>query len=403
LRKVTYSTFTDWTQITRWYAGLTERKKDFTLELAALADSLTPHGTEKAECVRRIHHFITQNIRYSYVAFRQSGWIPQRAHDVLATRIGDCKDMASLGVSLLQRAGIPASLVLVNTQRYGFTGHAYVGPDFDHCIATYELDGKRYFVDFTDPGGTCRTLPVADQDAMALIIAAGQNTPIRLPLDSAAQRQRMREVRALLDDNGDLNEQVHTLRTGVNATSFRDHFRDMSPQRRSIEMHEQIAGDYPGAALNKFDIHGIDSLTDSLTYDYSFTAKGAATISGTTAIVPLHFPDRVHPGDFPVEEHRRFPADLTRTDYGIDTQTLTGTLTVPARWRPISLPAPVEISSPFGTYRLRFLGKGNTISFERTAVFKFYRPIDANEFPAVKEFLGKVGKADAVQLVFFTQ
>jgi len=69
----------------------------------------------------------------------------------------------------------------------------------------------------------------------------------------------------------------------------------------------------------------------------------------------------------------------------------------------ISLPDNVSADSPFGSYRLEFKRKGNTLHFKRTAVMNFNAMIPAAEHEHLKAFLNKVSKADAIQVLFYTK
>jgi len=402
-RKVTYSTFQSWSQIVAWYDDLTRHKNDNTLELKALADSLFAGCPTPEEKVARMHRYITGAIRYSYVPFRQSGWIPQQAHDVLATKIGDCKDMASLGKSLLTCAGIPAYLVLVNTDCRQYIDHALIGPDFNHCILCYVLGGKDRFLDLTDNNLSARTLPKEDQGALALVIRAGTSSTTTLPFDKPENRVKRRDITVTVDKTGLLRERGATLRTGIYAAQYRDLFRFESDEKKHSIMRQMLARTYPDLTLDTFAIDTLlASTSDSLNYRYAFTAKNAVNFSGSTAIVALHIPDALEPDEYPVEEQRHFPIDLYRTDYDISRQETNGDINFPQGWKPISLPQAVTLTSPFGSYSIRFSQKGNTIAYQRKAVFNFNIQIPPGDYAQLRGFLNTISKADAVQLLFFT-
>jgi tetratricopeptide (TPR) repeat protein len=401
--KVNYSTFSGWNDIAKWYDDLTRHKQDNTLELKALADSLFAGCAAPLAKVAKVHEYITGNIRYSYVPFRQSGWIPQEAHDVLATKIGDCKDMASLGKSLLDCAGIPSCLTLVNTEVRHFTDHACVGPEFNHCILCYTLNGQDRFLDCTDNNLPLATLPRQDQGALALVIRPGTTGTILLPIDKPEARVRRRTVVSTLDEKGTLKEKVATLRTGVFAGNFRDSFRFLSEEKRNVTLHQSLAQAYPDITLDTFSLQGLNTVGDTLTYDYASTARNTVTFSGNTAIFPLRISDNIEPNEYPVEEKRTFPIDMYFAWYDISSCELSGELTYPATWRPISLPDNVSADSPFGSYRLEFKRKGNTLHFKRTAVMNFNAMIPAAEHERLKTFLNKVSKADAIQVLFYTK
>jgi hypothetical protein len=351
----------------------------------------------------RMHDYITDNIRYSSVSFRQSGWIPQDAHDVLATKIGDCKDMASLGKSLLTYAGIPAFLSLVNTEIRHFTAHTPVSPDFNHCILCYTLDGEDHFMDLTDNYLSAFTLPKDDQGAMALIIRPGTTTVMSLPFDSAAKRTKERKIVQSIDDNGALKERAENVRTGVFAAQYRQMFRFLSEEKKQAAMRQILGRLYPDMTLSKFTVDAaLNTAGDTLGYTYEFIAKNAVTFSGSTAVFTLHVPDQIEPGEYPVEEKRNFPVDLFQTDFDVGSQETRGELLFPDGWRPISLPRKVSVKSEFGSYLFEFEQKGHKLLYHRKAVFAISRQIPVSDYGRLKAFLNAVSKSDAVQLLFFT-
>ena len=318
--KVTYSTFTQWSQIVDWYLHLTEHLQSSTLELGALADSLFAGASTAREKAGRIHRYITENIRYSYVSFRQSAWIPQLASEVVATRIGDCKDMASLGRILLQKAGIPSDLVLVNTGEHQYIDHACIGPEFNHCIVACTIDGERRFIDFTYTNGSLFTLPPQDQDALSLVIHQGTSAPEMLPLDGDAGRPVMRTVKAVLDTAGTLRTAVTVKRTGVDAAGTRAEYRYLTVEKRATELQSIIAQNYRDVSIDSFSISDLDTLSDSLSMIYAFTAKNTVTVSGTTAIFSLYLQDALMPKYYPVKEKRYTPLDFSESFLAANSQ-----------------------------------------------------------------------------------
>ncbi len=401
-RKVTYSTFTRWSQISDWYLHLTEHMQSNTLELNALADSLFAGASSARDKAGRIQRYIAEKIRYSFLSFRQSAWTPQQANEVLATRLGDCKDMASLGRILLQKAGIPADLVLVNTGEHQFIDHACIGPEFNHCIAACTIDGQRRFIDFTMKDGAIFTLPPFDQAAMALVIHQGNDAPELLPCDNAGNRLRLRTITAVLDRDGTYKNTVATMRTGVEAWERRTLYRYLTPEQRYTKLQPSLAEDYPDVSIDSLSINNLDTLSDSVLMTYTYTAKNTVTTSGTTAIFPFHLPDALKTAEYPVEEKRYTPLDFSQSSLGASTQSQHAELLVPEGWKPVNLPASVNLNSPYGTYSINFSRNGRTIVCDRKAVYFFNRQIPVGDYGSVKEYLNAIAKADAVQLVFFT-
>ena len=102
------SSFTSWDDISKWYSDLAQTKTKTSPEVKNTYAKIV-EGKENAsdyEKAKLIYNYIVKEIRYSSISFRQSGLIPQKASDVITTKIGDCKDVSTLFVALCKEAGI---------------------------------------------------------------------------------------------------------------------------------------------------------------------------------------------------------------------------------------------------------------------------------------------------------
>ena len=97
-----------------------------------------------------IYNYIEENFNYSDVSFLHSALTPQRASRTLNSRLGDCKDLATLFVSMSREAGLDANLVLVDTRDEGDNNLDLPTIGFNHCIAQLHTGNKNYFVELTD-------------------------------------------------------------------------------------------------------------------------------------------------------------------------------------------------------------------------------------------------------------
>ncbi len=401
--KITYSTFSSWSDISNWYFDVTKNKLNHTLELEAIGDSLFTHLKSDDEKIEAVHSYITDVIRYSSIPFRQSGWIPQAAKEVVSTKIGDCKDMAALGKSLLALAKIPADLVLVNTYEKQLLDRAYIGPNFNHCILATTYKGKKHFIDFTDNNQSIQGLPLSDQGAMALLIKRDNSILFNLPIDTPEERSKTREVHTTLRKNGSMHRTSRTVRKGVFSSSFRGSYRFATPEENNTEMHEILSHAYPDVSLASFTHDDLNTLNDTINYSTEYTAKNAVLITGKTGIFPLNMADIITPRNFPKEEKRVYPIDLQHSWANTSLQNQSGSLTFPHQWKLISLPESVSYTSPYGTYSLTFTQQKNTITYTRSARLTIQGLIPAQHHTEIAQFYRKMVAADEVQLLFFTR
>ncbi len=399
--KVFYSTFSSWADIANWYLNLIENKLDQTFELQSLADSLLTGITSPQEKVVKIHHYITDKVRYSFIPFRQSAWIPQPARAVLATKIGDCKDMSSLGKSLLDYAGIESNLVLVNTSDRNSIFPTYIGPNFNHCILSYSIDGTRNYLDMTDNNLSANGLPRMDQGSLALIIDKNKDSLIHLPVDDTTQRQITRTITSVVNDKGTLKRNVETVKNGVFAGTMRSNYRFDSYTERAKKLKQILVKSFPNAVVDTFVMYDLDSLRDTIRYIYAYSAKNAAQFSGNTVLLPLNIPDKISGAHYPSEETRTYAIDMSQTWFGIGKYSIQGTLTVPEKWRLINVPEPVSLSGKWGTYSLSVVPEGNTISYTREATFNFNNPVAIEKAGELRSTLAQIAQADNIQLMFY--
>ena len=176
------STIKNWNEIIDWYSKETYRITEPTYEIKEIVDSIITKEMSPSEKVEVLYNYITSSINYSYVSFLQSNFVPQYPSNTLSSKIGDCKDVSSLMVSMLRYVGIEANYTLVKTSNMGFHN---IPPSlfFDHVITSYKLDGKTYYIDLTTDYYNYKVLPAMNVSQPSLEINAKNNVLKRLPND----------------------------------------------------------------------------------------------------------------------------------------------------------------------------------------------------------------------------
>lgn len=115
-----------------------------------IVDSITAGATSNLEKAKRIFYWVEDNI--TYVAYEDSlgGFTPRDAGLVCSRRFGDCKDMASTLVEMMQAAGLHACKTWIGTRDIAYTFQDVPSPmSTNHMICTYLENGNIYFLDAT--------------------------------------------------------------------------------------------------------------------------------------------------------------------------------------------------------------------------------------------------------------
>ncbi len=398
--KIIYSDFKSWNEIARWYSNLTASKSEKTSSVLSLADSLYQDLTDPWEKLRRTHQYISDNIVYSYVPFRQSGWIPQSTSAILATKIGDCKDMALLGRTLLRLGGIEAELILVNTKLSQYLDNAFVGPNFDHAILSATIGDSTLYIDLTSNNSSLGSLPAPDQGAMALTVNDSSESVFMLPFDSPEDRLIERSINIDIDTNGTATYNTNSIKSGIYAASMRNAYRYKSDNERVNYMRDLLQEENQGVKVDSLIFEGIDSLGNSVSYQTDYTVENAASVRSNSVVFRAGIPDQITTSYFPQLTSRKSPISFRYLNRMISNQKSLMTITYPESWELVTLPETESFKSMSGEYEISYTHEDNRITIERSVTINYNKIYLPEEFSFEHEFLSKISFADDIELIF---
>ncbi len=135
-----------------WYQSITQNvnKEADDAALQQLADEITQGATNDLEKVKKIFYWTQNNIKY--IAFEEgmNGFVPRNTDQVVNQKYGDCKDMSTCIFTLLEYAGVPASVCWIGTDEIPYTHDEMPTPAIhNHMIAAYKSGDQYYFLDAT--------------------------------------------------------------------------------------------------------------------------------------------------------------------------------------------------------------------------------------------------------------
>ncbi|HPC35840.1 MAG TPA: DUF3857 domain-containing protein [Candidatus Marinimicrobia bacterium] len=390
------SSVPDWDYIVNWYIDLAETRTRSSYEIDEFLKTLLPENeplTEQ-EKITRIYNYITENIRYSSVSFRQSGLIPQKARDVFVTRIGDCKDKAALGIAMLRSAGFTANFVLVNTRYEGLNKDILPSIAFNHAIVSVATpEGMRY-LDLTAQNFPVGSVPLADQGAFALEIKKGCQ-PFYLERHFFMSSVRQRRTKVEVQSDNSIQVELHTTRKGAQTAEIRAVYRFKSQSDRNKELIESLAQDYPNVELISFNLFDLDSIKPVLDYEYAFKVPDYLTEAGRFLILRIPWADRLLPIKALSYDKRNYP--FTYWPYA-DTISEEISISFPTGYQPLEFNPYYEYSCLIADYRLELNYKDGILKGNRQMINK-ESEVTPEIYPAFKEFYNKVVKADGNQIL----
>ncbi len=169
LGHINVSTYKSWDDLGQWYWGLVRDQLVADDEVRRRAEALTQGMKDDRAKARAIYDYVVQKTRYVALEFGIHGFKPYRCAQIFARGFGDCKDKATLIVTMLGTCPrqYKATPVVVRTGNKGDieTTPASLAP-FDHMIAYVPsldiyLDGTAEYTGSTE-------LPAMDRGALAM-------------------------------------------------------------------------------------------------------------------------------------------------------------------------------------------------------------------------------------------
>ncbi|TCK18273.1 uncharacterized protein DUF3857 [Thiogranum longum] len=262
---VQISEYRRWRDVTRWANSLYKHDDALPASLVEILQQWRDEEPDKKQLTARALKLVQNEVRYFGIELGQNSHRPSPPGEVYERRYGDCKDKATLLVTILDQLGIKAYPALVSTEYQRDVDNWLPSPGlFDHVIVTTELDGKRYWLDGTSnyQQGSIDTLGVPDFER-ALIIRKGENRLAKIEVaNSAASSIDVEEAFLTSSYSTPVSLSVTTTYRGTVAESMREYFATNTPAEIARAFMNYYAKIYPSISLDN-DITASNDTTDN--------------------------------------------------------------------------------------------------------------------------------------------
>jgi len=386
------STYRSWDDVGRWYWNLIadQMQDDGSLKKAALA--ATVGFTSLPDRVKAIHKLVVESTRYVGLEFGIHGYKPYKATQVFERRFGDCKDKATLLVSLLRTIGIKAEIVLLRTRHSGRIDDKPASlAVFDHAIAY--VPALDLYLDGTAEFSGLAEFPAEDQDVMALRVSAQETKLVKTPLLPSASNEAERTWNVDLQNDGSARIAEDLTVTGQAAHEWREHYQTGGEQR---ERYGKVwNGRYAGSVLDEVDMNLADRNRPVAVHALVEVPHLGTPRADNQLDLPLSSRDADFTSTYARLGRRHWPLVLGypwRHEEEVRYR-------LPAGAHVVRAPASRKISSRFGEFTLTFDKASSDGVSIKTALVVDQSRIDPSEYPAFRAFLRDTDAALAERLV----
>jgi transglutaminase-like putative cysteine protease len=373
LMSITVGAPATWQDVGAWYAGLARDRYAMTPAVEQKLASVVIGSKTLGDSLRAVHKYVSQDVRYVAISLGIGGYQPRSAADVVATGYGDCKDKATLFITLVSRFGVIANPVLLAAGGRVERGLPTIS-QFNHAIAAIERPSGRLFVDLTAGDVPWGGLPEADQGQFVLVVHPdGRTEEVVTPEDDPKEIRNRMTVEAVLDTAGFAAAHAEMELSGSAAEAYHAMLnRSPLDSTARAQFERRLAsGIYPEAEGDSLRFE--DEAERSGEFRIGFVARNgrAAQLAGPVAILSLPFLRQIGDvkpvvAELKARTPRRFPIDAEQVSGGGNGAT-TFRLTLPVGWR-AQLPKDVSLSGPFGELTITYAQEGRVLTISQRRI-----------------------------------
>lgn len=260
--QVNYSTGTSWQNLAAEYSKIVDSHAN-AAAVQYIVNGLVAGKATVAEKEAALLDYVDREVRYTGIEFGGAAIIPHDPAETMVKKYGDCKDKATLLVTMLRAAGIPAYVALLNAgSRMDVPADLPGMGLFDHAIVyvpPMAASGKskqgtpELWIDATDQYARLGQLPIADQGRLALIARPDTKALQKTP-ESSSKDNVLLEYRELkLSENGPASVTEKTLPKGVYESRYRSFYADKPDKETRENLTNYVKAQYAAEKLTSVD------------------------------------------------------------------------------------------------------------------------------------------------------
>lgn len=370
--------------------GRDQLPDDIRKDVHLIADSLQ----DPVQKVRALYEYMQRNTHYVSVQLGIGGWQPFDAKYVATNRYGDCKALSNYMYSLLKEAGINSFYTLVYAAR-NEPGKDIVrdfpSPQFNHVILCVPLAQDTVWLECTS-----QTLPagyLSDFTAgrSALLVTGTGGKLVRTPRYGVGDNTQVRRVQASLLNDGDLRISATTVYRGLLQDEVHSLINDLSPEKVRDYLQGQM--DFATYKVDRFDYKEEKSAIPSVMEMLDISVDHYATVTGRRLFIVPNIMERSSL-KLSTDSVRIYPVELGIGYSSVDSVVID----LPDGYTTESLPADLDLSTPFGTYRSSTVIKNGKVYYYRR-MEQFGGRFPASAYGEVVKFYEGVYKGDRGRIV----
>jgi hypothetical protein len=344
------------------------------------------------EKIFALYDFLQKNTRYISIQLGIGGWQPFEASYVAEKKYGDCKALSNYMIALLKEAGITGKYVVI----YGGKSHPPFNDDFpgfqaNHAIACVPLAKDTIWLECTSQTTSPGYMGSFTGNRKAVLIDETGGHVVNTPVYKVADNTRLRIVKAVADEQGNLQAEIANTYTGIQQELPHSLMYDVSKKERkeylnqmfNLPMYEVIKNDYKE---HRGIIPSMDEYLQIQLSNYAITTGRRLFINpdifgGATEKI---LSDTGRQNDYVIKDPYRAIDSIE--------------IKIPDGYKPESIPKNISLDTKFGKYASSVKVLDNSIIYYRF-MEQYNGRFSPKEFNELVKFYDQVYKSDRSKVV----
>jgi len=393
--QVRVGTIRNWEEIAQWEHSLIKDQFAPDLDLINVTQELTAGLDGTFAKIKALADFVAQDIQYKIVRGGIFGYKPNKAGNVLHNEWGDCKDKATLLITMLEQAGINAEYVTIRTRDGGRLIEEIPANQCNHAIVHVPKTGDMecdLWVDGTARDQGISALPWVDQNVTALVWNDdGSLRLVKTPLESADNTVSRFDLDVALRADGGADVTGQWTNTGQVAASVRNAFRQAG--QRAERLTQLLNAISAGSSLVDFSFSDMQDRDRPVVVDMRFAAPSYAAARNGELTVRTTRPFRATQ-QFAPRDDRYYDVWLPFRQRLLFAETFHA----PEGYEFVATPEPVELTTPWLEYRVDVSRQTASVRVERSLTIQAVT-IPRDNYDQLRSFCVKVDEYENESVV----
>jgi hypothetical protein len=354
--------------------------------LKKIVSEVTANATSNEQKIAAIHNYVKSNVAWNSAARK---FTSSSLRKVLDEKKGNSAEINLLLASMLDKADLKASPVLISTRNNGFVREQMaISSQFNYAICMVEYDNKYQLLDATEPLLPADMLPERCLNGRGLVVT--KEGPKWVDLVANTKSKTITTITAKLDQEGQLSGQLSMDRAGYQALDFRKKFLLNGEE----DYLKEVSKLRPWSISNS-QFENVKNITEQFKEKHDVEISSHATVAG----------DMIYMNPFVLMQKAENPFKLEKREYPVDfgfarDEIYVCKITIPDGYVVEELPKSKVFVLPGNSckYLYNISVVGNAIMF--TSNFQINKSLfTQDEYPSLREYYSQVVAKQSEQVV----